>query len=145
MFVAVGTVRRLERENASLRDRVDAGRIVVAFQLQPPGLRGEQPSETANRIHIPRDADGILLQFELADPPAGPLHTTLAPVDGGEERDLGPAAITDGSPTAIVSVNVRAGELLAGDYVLELRRGDTRRSPEREDVVARRSFRVTRE
>jgi hypothetical protein len=148
IVVVVGGNRRLEQENALLRKQLSAApRVVVAVALDAPGLRGEPgATDRPNVVGIPRDADEVLLRVDLTDPGGDGLDALLQPLDGGPERNLGAVRTARGaSAVTVASVAIPAGELAAGDYVLSLRRADTRRSGDPESVVTRRWFRVTRD
>ena len=135
-----GAVRRLQH-------------ISVIFPLPPVTERGGDPGQRTNVLRIPRDADEVRLQFEIADPgDATGLDAILETLErtpnatptasAGATAVKHPVRLERTARVVLVTLTVAAGDLLDGDYVLKLRRTQADGRP---GIVATRTFRVMRE
>jgi hypothetical protein len=145
LFITNDATRRLqliEQENSGLRRQVETTRrLAVAFTLAPVGERGTR--EGLNLVLIPRDADEVRLQFEVAD-----LHTTagldaiIEPLADTVVATAQPVRVARTPTSAHVALTMAAGELPDGDCVLRLRRAATGGG---HIIIATRAFRVSRD
>jgi len=137
-------MRRLQQENAALRQQMGTSRhLSVVFPLSPASERGNEAPPGTNVLRIPRDADEVWLQFEMADPGAAvgfdALLETMERTIAATPR---PVRFNRTAGAALVTLTVAAGELHDADYVLKLLRRTAAGSSE---TVATRTFRVIRE
>ncbi len=145
LFITNDATRRLhlvQQENTGLRRQVETTRrLAVAFTLAPVGERGTR--EGLNLVLIPRDADEVRLQFEVADlrTTAG-LDAIIEPLADTVVATAQPVRVARTPTSAHVALTVAAGELPDGDCVLRLRRAATGGS---HIIIATRAFRVTRD
>jgi len=129
-------------ESAALRDQL-VRRGSVVLQLPPGTERGIEPPTTPV-LKLPKNADEVWLQFDIADPGAAVGFDAILET---MERTLAattprPVRVERTSGAAQVTLTVPAGELLDGDYVLKLQRRGVDRSS---SIIATRTFRVMRE
>jgi hypothetical protein len=145
LFITSDATRRLqliEQENTGLRRQVETTRrLAVAVTLAPVGERGTR--EGLNLVLIPRDADEVSLQFEVADlrTTAG-LDALIEPLAEAIVATARPVRVARTPTSAHVALTVAAGDLPDGDYVLRLRRAATGSG---HIIIATRAFRVTRD
>jgi len=141
---AMRRLQLVERENAALRHQIGMSRhLSVVFPLSPPSERGNETGPGTNVLRIPRDADEVWLQFEMADPgTAAGFDAILETMERTSAATPRPVRFERTAGAALVTLTVAAGELLDGDYVLKLQR---RISGGSSNIAATRTFRVMRE
>jgi hypothetical protein len=144
MSDAMRQLHVMEQENAALRHQIGSARhLSVVFPLSPASERGNETPPGTNVLRIPRDADEVRLQFEMADPgTAVGFDAIIETMERTIAATPRPVRFDRTAGAALVTLTVAAGELHDADYVLKLRR---RTADGSSDTVATRTFRVIRE
>ncbi len=143
MGSAMRRLQLVENENADLRRQVGMSRHrSIVFPLSSPSERGNETAPGTNVLRIPRDADDVWLQFDIADPgnPVG-FDAILETMERTLTATPRPVRLERTAGAALVTLTIAAGELLDADYVLKLQRTFGGSS----HIVATRTFRVIRD
>jgi len=110
----------------------------VAFTLAPVGDRGT--TDSTNLVLIPREANEVRLQFEVADLSAtDSLDIVVESLTGAIVAPGIPVRVTQTANASHVELTMASSDLPDGDYVLRLRHAALRGD---DSIVATRAFRV---